>query len=172
MIRRIAEAVQDWLQGKGREWATCSDCNGSGALVYVRWRDGRIEDFPGRRGVIDDEDIAEQWQRACPSCAGLGTYHYEEGRLIPGRGDEFDAPPPARPVRYADYIQSDAWRARAVIAKARAGQRCQDCRRVAPAVTLDAHHLTYERLGHERPEDIAVLCRECHARRHGRNGRS
>jgi len=38
------------------------------------------------------------------------------------------------------------------------GYRCEWCD--APAT--DVHHRTYERLGHELPIDLQVLCRECH----------
>jgi hypothetical protein len=31
---------------------------------------------------------------------------------------------------------------------------------------LDPHHLTYENLWHEEPEDFLVLCRPCHKKHH------
>jgi 5-methylcytosine-specific restriction endonuclease McrA len=65
-----------------------------------------------------------------------------------------------RRVNYYEYIASPAWRAKADAAKKAAGYRCQVCNR--DGVKLDAHHRTYARLGHERPEDITVLCRDCH----------
>lgn len=65
-------------------------------------------------------------------------------------------------VNYDEYIQTAEWRQRAEAAKQRAGNRCQICNRPAPRVTLEAHHRTYERLGHELPEDLTVLCRGCH----------
>jgi hypothetical protein len=33
---------------------------------------------------------------------------------------------------------------------------------------LEVHHLTYERLGWEQPDDLLVLCERCHAVLHGR----
>lgn len=65
-------------------------------------------------------------------------------------------------VDYEEYIQSVEWRRRANEAKRRAGYRCRVCNRSSSQVTLDAHHRTYERLGHEDPDDITVLCRDCH----------
>lgn len=65
-------------------------------------------------------------------------------------------------VRYREYIQSTAWRKKAEEAKARAGNRCQICNKSRAEVQLEAHHRTYERLGNELPEDITVLCRDCH----------
>lgn len=60
---------------------------------------------------------------------------------------------------YYEYIKSDEWKARADAAKERAGHRCQVCNKTG---RLDAHHRTYERLGEELPEDITVLCHDCH----------
>lgn len=71
-------------------------------------------------------------------------------------------------VHYSTYIQSVGWKIKAEMAKMRAGYRCQDCGvHRDDGAQLDAHHLTYKRLGHERPEDIAVLCHTCHGLRHG-----
>lgn len=66
-------------------------------------------------------------------------------------------------IDYHEYIQSPEWRKRAEAARVRAGNRCQVCNRHRKEVVLDAHHRTYERLGNELPEDITVLCRDCHS---------
>ncbi len=68
----------------------------------------------------------------------------------------------SKPLDYREYIRSDEWKKRAEEAKARVGNRCQVCNRSRTEVQLDAHHRTYEYLGNERPEDITVLCRDCH----------
>ena len=67
-----------------------------------------------------------------------------------------------RKPKHSEYILSPEWRLRATEAKELAGWRCQVCNRHKSEVILDAHHRTYERLGDERPEDITVLCRDCH----------
>jgi 5-methylcytosine-specific restriction endonuclease McrA len=68
-----------------------------------------------------------------------------------------------RRVDYYAYIASPAWKRKADAAKERARFRCQVCNRSRDeGARLEAHHRTYERLGHERPEDITVLCRDCH----------
>ena len=41
--------------------------------------------------------------------------------------------------------------------------RCEDCK-VNKAEHI--HHLTYERKGHEIPEDLQYLCVVCHGKRH------
>jgi hypothetical protein len=61
---------------------------------------------------------------------------------------------------YARYLESPEWletRARVLIL---AGRRCQVCN--AGDVTLNVHHRTYERRGHEADGDLIVLCAGCH----------
>lgn len=65
----------------------------------------------------------------------------------------------SEPPDYYEYIHSQEWQCRAEAAKARAGYRCQVCNGTK---RLEAHHRTYENLGHEPPEDITVLCHKCH----------
>jgi hypothetical protein len=49
----------------------------------------------------------------------------------------------------------------------RAGFRCEECGIYKP--TLDAHHHRgYDMLGWEGPDDLRMLCRECHDKAHGR----
>lgn len=72
-------------------------------------------------------------------------------------------------VDYNAYIKSDTWRKKARRARKRAGNRCQDCG--ISGVRLEVHHKTYRRLGHERKNDLAVLCRACHLKRHLREAK-
>lgn len=53
---------------------------------------------------------------------------------------------------------------------AEAGGKCQLC---SAGGALNLHHRTYERQGHERDDDVIVLCCSCHGRfhRHG-NGKT
>jgi hypothetical protein len=63
-------------------------------------------------------------------------------------------------VNYYEYIHSAEWRKKSDSANRRAGYRCQICN--SSDKILDAHHRTYERLGQEQPDDVTVLCRDCH----------
>lgn len=63
-------------------------------------------------------------------------------------------------VNYHDYIKSEEWRAKAKAAYIRAEYHCCLCGK--SDAKINAHHNTYERLGKERPADLAVLCCECH----------
>jgi hypothetical protein len=65
-------------------------------------------------------------------------------------------------MNYYDYIKSDEWYKKARRAKRLAGNRCRFCNRSASEVKLNAHHRTYENLGHETMDDLTVFCEECH----------
>jgi 5-methylcytosine-specific restriction endonuclease McrA len=66
---------------------------------------------------------------------------------------------------YQDYLESDHWRSCSAAARRRAGHRCERCG--ANDQLLNTHHLNYDRLGHERDEDLVVLCEKCHREEHG-----
>lgn len=68
----------------------------------------------------------------------------------------------AKNIDYQEYIHSKEWKRKAYVAKLRVDWRCQVCNKHSNDIQLDAHHRTYERLGKELPEDITVLCRNCH----------
>ena len=64
---------------------------------------------------------------------------------------------------YKKYIRSAKWRNISNVMKKYVNFTCQGCNQIFPAEQLEVHHLTYERLGHENPSDLRVLCREnCH----------
>jgi len=63
---------------------------------------------------------------------------------------------------YRAYLQSPQWQVKRWSTLALARQRCERCKRYG--VVLQVHHKTYERLGHESPADLEVLCTDCHAR--------
>lgn len=70
---------------------------------------------------------------------------------------------------YRLYLDSKTWRRlRARIIKAR-NRTCAQCGRQAHQVEihmLQCHHLTYDRVGRERPGDLELLCVVCHKLRH------
>ncbi len=66
--------------------------------------------------------------------------------------------------RYRAVMASGGWRRRRRRAIGRAGRRCQRCGARGP---LDVHHLTYARLGRERPGDLLAVCESCHRALHG-----
>lgn len=67
-----------------------------------------------------------------------------------------------REMPYADYLRTTHWMAIRYRAMQRARGQCQACGRNA----TDADHMSYERRGFERPEDVMALCRTCHETKH------
>lgn len=70
---------------------------------------------------------------------------------------------PRHTEEYLTYLGSMQWQALRHRLISRAGYRCQDCN-VLSMNHLQVHHLTYDRLGHERDEDLRVLCVDCHTK--------
>lgn len=64
---------------------------------------------------------------------------------------------------YAAYLQSPQWRVFRDRVKARA---CYCCGKRSPS--LQVHHISYDNLGAERPEDVVTVCDDCHAAIHGK----
>jgi len=62
-------------------------------------------------------------------------------------------------VDYETYISSDTWRIVRRLRLQLDKYTCQACYRKND---LEVHHLTYERLGSERLEDLITLCVRCH----------
>jgi len=65
---------------------------------------------------------------------------------------------------YLAYLRSPWWRARKALVIRFRGEACEYCGRLE---RLELHHLSYERLGRELPEDVVLLCSVCHQRAHG-----
>lgn len=68
----------------------------------------------------------------------------------------------ATEIEYEEYLLSQQWQDKRAV-KLRAHPACQLC---SFPYELNVCHLTYERLGDERDEDLVVLCRSCHSRHH------
>jgi 5-methylcytosine-specific restriction endonuclease McrA len=67
---------------------------------------------------------------------------------------------------YARYRRSRHWQEIRALRFERDGHRCQDCKGKSGDPVLEVHHLTYDRLGRERLEDLVTLCQRCHSTRH------
>lgn len=66
-------------------------------------------------------------------------------------------------VNYYDYLKSPQWQTVRDAALKRANYQCEKCK---SAKNLQVHHITYKRLGYELPEDLIVLCKDCHENVH------
>lgn len=87
----------------------------------------------------------------------------------------YKQPPPPRPFTPAQkieiwkadhqkYYRSSWWMRRRRAAIQDAGFKCHKCD--INTYELQVHHLTYERIGEELPEDLQVLCSICHSKFH------
>jgi len=65
---------------------------------------------------------------------------------------------------YKLYIDSKEWKKRSKAIKNERGNKCQLC---SSFESLQVHHNTHERIGHEDDADLIVLCRRCHSKFHG-----
>ena len=72
--------------------------------------------------------------------------------------------------RYAAYLASEHWRQFRLNLLAAEGGRCQDCQHTG--LRVQVHHLHYNSVGHEQRQDVLVLCRDCHAKRHNSSSSS
>jgi 5-methylcytosine-specific restriction endonuclease McrA len=64
---------------------------------------------------------------------------------------------------YPEYLASPAWQRTRRQALLRADFTCARCR---ATTRLQVHHVTYQRLGDEWPDDLEVLCAACHHAAH------
>lgn len=94
--------------------------------------------------------VAEYNRKDSPIFRGLHVPKY--------KGKKFDY------KKYEHYLRTDKWKGfKSEIVNVR-GQMCERCG--VQTTGLDLHHLTYERLFNELPEDVQLLCKTCHRREH------
>jgi hypothetical protein len=119
-------------------------------LPEAQARMGRVRGY--NRMIDHAEWVLLEWLRRC-----------RDGYDTKPRNME---PPPAVSLvdEYAAYINSAPWKAKRRAAILKAGRQCEQC---GNSHRLEVHHLTYERFKNEAPEDLVVLCRECHQATHG-----
>jgi hypothetical protein len=90
--------------------------------------------------------------RYCQECAEpviseANGYHFFNGR------SDF-------PDRYQQRISSAQWKTLKSKVIEQRGSRCERCEQVSASLHL--HHVHYRSLGSEQPEDVELLCPECH----------
>lgn len=65
---------------------------------------------------------------------------------------------------YHAYLKSKAWKELRRKVWLRSRRWCERCDN---SMSAHVHHLTYERIGHERLEDLQAVCENCHEFLHG-----
>jgi 5-methylcytosine-specific restriction endonuclease McrA len=90
--------------------------------------------------------------RYCQECAEPVLERAKNYHGFRGRNDF--------PDRYQQVMSSPQWESlkRKVIEQR--GNRCERCGQ--ESASLELHHVHYRSLGSEQPEDVELLCRECH----------
>lgn len=86
-----------------------------------------------------------------------GSVQWKDARAF--KGAKGRKKRPAQPSAYQRYLRSPEWRKRRRAALERDRHACQWC---GCRYRLQVHHLTYERFGNERLEDLVTLCDDCH----------
>jgi hypothetical protein len=64
---------------------------------------------------------------------------------------------------YKEYLHSEHWQQ---MRKKVYESRKAECQKCQGRKTLEIHHLTYERIGHESLDDLLILCGKCHEKEH------
>ena len=74
---------------------------------------------------------------------------------------------PETNTRYAEYLNSTAWKQKRIAVLERCDGVCERC---AKFLVDEVHHLSYVHVFDERLEELQGLCRPCHAFLHGASG--
>ncbi len=68
-----------------------------------------------------------------------------------------------RKKEYRSYLKSFEWNQIKEELFSVRGKVCEEC---TSTKRIEVHHLTYENIFNEEPEDLMILCRECHKKQH------
>lgn len=139
------------------------------AFIEVRktdWLDAFIvlQEIPR---YYDSNRIEFKWWMAVSSrdqATGLrwieDRNRWEDDHRLLVRGTAVLQPPSYEVKRRS--CSSKHWRMIRVKVLERDGHQCTECEAIE---NLHVHHLTYENEGNEKLEDLATLCRSCHAKK-------
>lgn len=68
-------------------------------------------------------------------------------------------------IPYKEYLKTKHWKIIRAKALKRANNHCQLC---GSKYRLQVHHNNYKHLWHEHPDDLIVLCDNCHRKFHNK----
>lgn len=80
-------------------------------------------------------------------------------RLMNGQQPYGDRAAALQSMRYAEYLATPEWQEKRKDALRRARYRCAVCN---GTLRLEVHHRVYGYRGQEQPDDLTVLCHDCH----------
>lgn len=147
---KIVKLCQDAIRKSDLVFAWMDTADAYGTLVEIGYALG----IGVRVAISAPEKQHDLWFAYASSNAFIPAKTPEEGLRVAIR-QYFKGMP------YRDYLQTDHWELTRASALERAGHRCQLCNGLKGG--LNVHHRTYDRLGNEAPEDLIVLCRDCHS---------
>jgi hypothetical protein len=145
----IIQLCQNAIRKSDLVFAWIDDQTAFGTLVEIGYALGAGV----RVAISGPEKQHDLWFAYSSSDAFIPAQSPEEGLRIAIR-QHFKG------MAYRDYLQTAHWELTRAAALERAKHRCQLCNGLKGG--LNVHHRTYERLGNELPEDLIVLCRDCH----------
>ena len=97
-----------------------------------------------KKNAVQNTKYCEKHQRLFKNQTFAIGYRKFEGKRI---------------TNYQEYIDSAEWKERSKALRKKLGNHCVLCHRTGKT---HVHHNTYVRLGHERAEDLTLLCENCH----------
>jgi 5-methylcytosine-specific restriction endonuclease McrA len=70
--------------------------------------------------------------------------------------------------KYHKYLKSDEWITIKIDLIEIRGSKCERCGNKREPKHLQVHHLTYDNIFNEEPEDLELICGRCHGVEHGK----
>jgi hypothetical protein len=130
----------------------CPVCEKPSTVTYTSWTDqNRGPHYTNRDFCAAcKKELADNYKKQQKK-------DLEEERI---RQEEIDH---LRSMPYKEYLATEHWKNKRQTALRRAGYECHLCSKKS---SLQVHHRTYERRGHEYQSDLVVLCRTCHEKHH------
>jgi hypothetical protein len=136
--------ILDWIFN--RPSAPCVVCGVNTRQIYYNSASGQHEHVHD----LDDPDFV--------GCKYVWRYWRDKPTRETDERDYYDD--------YQSYISSREWEIKSFHTKAKAGWRCEQCKRPGKKNRLHLHHKHYKTLFRERRCDVEVLCDNCHKKRH------
>ena len=107
-----------------------------------------------------DYRTQEEWRKACKA-----VKKFKKNRKPKTKKRKVTKKSKSKRLRkYHKYLLSDEWAQLKIDIFAARGKSCERC---GSKSSVQVHHLTYKNIFNEEPEDLLILCRNCHKDEHG-----
>ncbi|KAA3654980.1 MAG: hypothetical protein DWQ11_02920 [Proteobacteria bacterium] len=133
--------------GRRAYYRQCVRCGHAGNAVSAR---AALRDLAGNsQPPLFDDELEPKW-RAKKHAAYVAAYTAARSEIK---------------KEYGAYLRSVEWAQRRLLVLRRANWVCEICEYFD---AKEVHHVTYERVGHERDADLMAVCPFCHGLLHER----